>query len=92
MIKPFLHKGLKKFFDTGSIAGIQPHHAKRLRMQLVALDAATTIEDMEIPGFKLHALKGSDNDRWSVWVNGNRRVTFEFHDGHAFVLDYEDYH
>jgi len=92
MIKSFRHKGLKRFFDTGSVTGIQPHHAKRLRMQLVALDTATTIEDMEIPGFKLHSLTGSDNDRWSVWVNGNWRVTLEFHDGHAFVLDYEDYH
>jgi proteic killer suppression protein len=92
MIKSFRQKGLKKFFDTGSVAGIQPHHAKRLRMQLVALDTATTIEDMEIPGFKLHSLKGPDNDRWSVWINGNWRVTFEFHDDHAFVLDYEDYH
>jgi len=92
MIKSFRHKGLKKFFDSGSVAGIQSQHAKRLRMQLVALDTATTIEDMDIPGFKLHSLKGSDKDRWSVWVNGNWRVTFEFRDGHVFVLDYEDYH
>lgn len=92
MIKSFRHKGLKKFFDSGSVAGIQSQHAKRLRMQLVALDTATTIEDMDVPGFKLHSLKGSDKDRWSVWVNGNWRVTFEFRDGHAFILDYEDYH
>jgi toxin HigB-1 len=92
MIKSFRHKGLKKFFDSGSVAGILPQHAKRLRMQLVALDTSTTIEDMDIPGFKLHSLKGSDKDRWSIWVNGNWRVTFEFRDGHAFVLDYEDYH
>jgi proteic killer suppression protein len=92
MIKSFRHKGLKKFFDSASVAGIQPQHAKHLRMQLVALDTATNIEDMDIPGFKLHSLKGSDNTRWSVWVNGNWRVTFEFQDGHAFILDYEDYH
>ena len=92
MIKSFRHKGLKKFFDTGSVAGIQPHHAKRLRMQLAALDTATTIDDMNIPGFKLHALKDQDHNRWSIWVNGNWRITFEFHDGHAFILDYEDYH
>ncbi|MFI3196723.1 MAG: type II toxin-antitoxin system RelE/ParE family toxin [Methylococcaceae bacterium] len=92
MIKSFRHKGLKKFFDSASLAGIQPQHAKRLRMQLVALDTATTVEDMDIPGFKLHALKGSVNDRWSVWVNGNWRVTFEFQNGNAFILDYEDYH
>lgn len=92
MIKSFRHKGLKKFFDSGSSASIQPQHAKCLRMQLVALDTATTLEDMNIPGFKLHPLKGSDQNRGSVWVNGNWRVTFEFHEGHAFVLDYEDYH
>jgi toxin HigB-1 len=47
---------------------------------------------MDIPGFNLHPLKGSDKDRWSIWVNGNWRVTFEFHEGDAFILDYEDYH
>jgi len=67
------------FFDSGSKAGIQPQHAKRLRMQLVALDTATTIDDMDVSGFKLHSLKSSDKDRWSVWVNGNWRITFEFH-------------
>lgn len=92
MIKSFQHKGLKKFYEMGSASGIQPHHAKRLKMQLVALDTATTIEDMDIPGFKLHRLKGSGKGRWSIWVNGNWRVTFEFRDGHAHVLDYEDYH
>lgn len=92
MIKSFRHKGLEKFFETGSKAGIQPHHAKRLRMQLTALDTAQSIEDMDIPGFRLHPLKGGDTGRWSVWVNGNWRTTFEFVDGHAHVLDYEDYH
>jgi len=92
MIKSFRHKGLKNFYESGSASGIQPQHAKRLRMQLVALDTATTIEDMDIPGFKLHPLKGSDKGRWSIWVNGNWRVTFEFRDGHAFALNYEDYH
>jgi proteic killer suppression protein len=92
MIKSFRHKGLKKFFETGNKSGIQPHHAKRLRMQLAALETANSIEDMEIPGFRLHPLKGNESDRWSVWVNGNWRLTFEFNDGHAYVLDYEDYH
>ena len=63
MIKSFRHKGLKKFFDSGSVAGIQPQHARRIRMQLVALDTATTIEDIDIPGFKLHPMRGSDKDR-----------------------------
>jgi proteic killer suppression protein len=61
-------------------------------MQLAALDTAQSIEDMEIPGFRLHRLKGSDKGRWSIWVNGNWRITFEFDEGHVYVLDYEDYH
>ncbi len=92
MIQSIRPKGLRKFFDAGSNAGIQPAHAKRLRMILTALDTALVIDDMQIPGFRLHALKGSERGRWSVWVNGNWRVTFEFRDGHAHVLDYEDYH
>ncbi|MGN8200312.1 type II toxin-antitoxin system RelE/ParE family toxin [Salinisphaera sp. RV14] len=92
MIKSFRHKGLKRYFESGSKAGIQPEHAKRLRMQLAALDTAIVIEDMDIPGFKLHALKGSNEGRWSIRVNGNWRVTFEFQEGNAFVLDYEDDH
>lgn len=92
MIKSFRHKGLKKFYESGSASGIQPQHVKRLRMQLVALDTAHVIEDIDIPGFKLHPLKGADKGRWSIWVNGNWRVTFEFRDGHVYVLNYEDYH
>jgi proteic killer suppression protein len=92
MIKSFRHKGLKRFYESGALSGIQPQHAKRLKMQLAALDTATTIDDMDIPGFKLHSLKDSDKNRWSVWVNGNWRVTFEFRDSDVHVLDYEDYH
>ena len=92
MIQSFRHKGLRRFFESGSVAGIQPHHATRLRMLLAALDTATTVDDMDIPGFRLHPLKGEARGRWSVWVNGNWRLTFEFHDGQARVLDYEDYH
>lgn len=92
MIQSFRHKGLRKFFESGNAAGIQPHHAKRLRMLLVALDTSQFIEDMNVPGFRLHPLKGSERGRWSVWVSGNWRLTFEFRDGHAYVLNYEDYH
>ena len=92
MILSYRHKGLKNFFESGNLAGIQPSHAKRLRMQLAALDTAQTIEDMEIPGFRLHPLKGADRGHWSIWVNGNWRITFEFQNGNALILDYEDYH
>ena len=61
-------------------------------MLLAALDTAQTIHDMDIPGFRLHRLKGVDRRRWSLWVNGNWRLTFEFEDGRAQLLDYEDYH
>jgi proteic killer suppression protein len=60
-------------------------------MLLAALDTAQSIEDMNVPGFRLHPLKGSGQKRWSVWVSGNWRLTFAFSDGHAYVLDYEDY-
>ncbi|MBN8481843.1 MAG: type II toxin-antitoxin system RelE/ParE family toxin [Xanthomonadales bacterium] len=92
MIKSFRHKGLRRFFETGTTSGIQPSHARRLRMQLAALETTSTVEDMDIPGFRLHALKGSLRGRWSISVNGNWRLTFEFRDGNAHVLDYEDYH
>lgn len=92
MIHSFQHKGLKRFYESGTAAGVQPHHAKRLRMLLTALETAQSIEDMDIPGFRLYQLKGEERGRWSVWVNGNLRVTFEFKDGHAYVLNYEDYH
>jgi proteic killer suppression protein len=61
-------------------------------MQLLALDTAQEIEDMDIPGFKLHTLKDKLKGRWSISVSGNWRITFEFREGNAFVLDYEDYH
>lgn len=63
MIKSFRHRGLRRFYESGSAAGIQPHHATRLRMQLAALDSAITIEDMDIPGFRLHPLKGSGRNK-----------------------------
>ena len=92
MIKSFRHKGLRALFETGSVAGVQPGHAAKLRMQLAALDSAQSIDDMSIPGFRLHPLKGTMSGRWSITVSGNWRITFEFRDGNAYVLDYEDYH
>ena len=92
MIKSFRHKGLRRFYDAGSTAGIQVSHKKRLRIQLTALDTAETIEDMDIPGFKLHTLKGNRKGLWSISVSGNWRITFEFKDGNAFIVNYEDYH
>lgn len=92
MIKSFKHKGLAEFYAAGKTRGIQPAHANRLRMQLAALDTAMSIGDMDIPGYRLHPLRGSRKGIWSITVNGNWRVTFEFSDGNAYIVNYEDYH
>ena len=92
MIKSFKHKGLKRFYETGSTARIQPSHRNKLRLQLAALDTATCIEDMDIPGSNLHSLKGRRKGIWSISVSGNWRITFRFEDGNAYIVNYEDYH
>lgn len=92
MIKTFKHKGLKSFYELGSVAGIQVKHASKLRMQLAAIDTAQVIEDIDLPGFRLHPLKGNRQGIYSITVNGNWRITFEFKDGNAYILNYEDYH
>ncbi len=92
MIKSFSHKGLKKFFKTGDLAGIQTKHKDRLRMQLAAIDSATCINDIDLPGYSLHKLKGFREEYWSIKVNANWRLTFIFTNGDAYILNYEDYH
>lgn len=92
MIKSFKHKGLKKFFETGVTAGIQAAHIKKLRAQLIMLDSAKSPEDMNLPGWDWHPLKGFKPKRWSVHVNGNWCITYEFENGDAYIVDYEDYH
>ena len=92
MIKSFKHKGLRIFYETGSTRGVQAGHSKKLRMQLAALDSATTIDDMDIPGNRLHPLKGDRKGFWSISVSGNWRITFQFSEGNVYIIDYEDYH
>ena len=92
MIKSFEHKGLERFYQSGSTKGIQAKHAKKLRMQLAALDTAFHIEDLDIPGYRLHQLKGGLKGLWSITVNANWRITFEFSDGNVYIVNYEDYH
>lgn len=92
MIKTFQHKGLKTFFETGSKAGIQPHHAPKLKRQLARLDVAKDSADMNIPGWGLHPLTGDLAGQYSISVNGNWRVTFKFEGEDAVLVDYQDYH
>jgi proteic killer suppression protein len=75
MIKGFQHKGLERFFLSGSKAGIQAKHAGRLRLILARLHAASTPDDMNLPGLFLHPLSGDRKGTWSVRVSGNWRVT-----------------
>lgn len=92
MIVSFSHKGLERFYKTGSLAGIQADHATRLRTILAVLDAADTVEGVRLPSLKLHRLKGTRNDMWAVTVQANWRVTFRFSGGNAEIVNYEDYH
>lgn len=92
MIKSFKHKGLEAFFKTGSRKGIQPHHAARLQLLLAALDNATGPSDMNAPNWRLHELSGKLAGSWSVWVNGNWRLTFCFRGADAELVDYQEYH
>ena len=92
MIKSFRHKGIRRFFETGSRSGIQARHEKRLRLQLSRLDDATQPSDMDAPGWNLHPLKGDSKGRWAVWVDEHWRLTFAFEGTDAILVDYEDYH
>lgn len=92
MIIGFRHKGLETFYRSGSTRGIQAAHARKLRNILGLLDAAAGPEDLKLPSFKLHRLKGTLKGYWSVWVNGNWRVTFCFVGSNIELVDYQDYH
>ena len=92
VIQSFRHKGVERFFRTGSKAGIQPKHAERLRKQLFVLDNAKRPADMNAPGWRLHSLHGPAAGHWAVDVSGNWRLTFAFEGQDAILVDYQDYH
>jgi proteic killer suppression protein len=92
VIKTFRHRGLERFFKTGSKTGIQPAHEARLRILLTTLNLASTPPDMNRPGWDWHPLKGDLKGHWSVTVNKNWRVTFTFEGEDAILVDYRDYH
>ena len=91
MIKSFKHKGLEKFFYAGTKKGIRPDHAAKLERILDRLNAANDLKDMNYPGSNLHALSGDRKGQYSVKVSGNWRVIFEFVNGDAYIVDYDDY-
>lgn len=92
MIVSFRHKGLEAFYRSGTTKGIQPAHAAKLGRILTLLEVAAVASDLNLPGFKLHPLKGDMRGHWSLWVNGNWRITFRFLDSDIELVDYQDYH
>lgn len=92
MIKSFKHKGLERLFTKGSASGVQADYAPRIVLMLDAIDAAELVNELDLPGFRLHRLKGDKRNLWSVRVSANWRITFEFEKGDAYILDLEDYH
>lgn len=92
MIISFRHKGLRAFWETGSTKGIPTDQANKIDERLSVINAAKKIEDINLPGYHLHKLQGQRKGTWSVKVTGNYRITFNFINGDAYNLDYEDYH
>lgn len=92
MIKTWQHKGLRRFFERGSTAGIRADHAQKLARQLRQLNDAAAPQDMNVPGWYLHLLHGDLERHWAVKVNGNWRLTFYFDGVDAVSVDYLDYH
>jgi len=92
VITSFRHKGLEALYRSGSKKGVQAEHVDKLQRILSALDVALSPEDLTIPSFRTHPLKGKLAGHWSIWVNGNWRVTFRFVEQDVELLDYQDYH
>ncbi len=92
MIIGFHHKGLATLYHTGSTRGVKAAHVLKLGRLLAALDAATSPAELNQPGYQLHPLKGALKGHWSMWVNGNWRVTFRFVGTDVDQVDYRDYH
>ncbi len=92
MIRSIRHKGLKRLYETDDPRGVIGEHAEKLRDILARLDAAGDVSDLDLPGFRLHPLKGEFKGFWAVTVRANWRVVFRFADSEALDVDYVDYH
>ena len=92
MIKSWDHKGLLNFYETGSLAGIQPSHKVKLRRRLEMINRVRDVHELNLQSYGLHQLKGDRKGTWSIVVTGNWRSTFKFEKGDAYILNYEDYH
>jgi proteic killer suppression protein len=92
VIGSFKHRGLKALYDGRTARRVAPEHVQRLRDILALLDRSRRPDDVDLPGFRLHPLRGDLAGHWAVSVSGNWRVTFRFEDGDAVDVDYTDYH
>ena len=91
MIISFKHRGLELFFTKGSYKGIPAQYGSRIERMLDRLDASKGAEDMDLPGYKFHALKGERKGEFAVSVSGNWRITFEFDENDAVKVNLEDF-
>ncbi|MCD7779756.1 MAG: type II toxin-antitoxin system RelE/ParE family toxin [Candidatus Gastranaerophilales bacterium] len=92
MIKSFKHKGLEKFYTTGNTKGIQAVHALKLNYILTLLNIMTSTKDLSLPSLRFHQLKGDKKNLYSVTVQANWRITFEYDGIDVYIVDYLDYH
>jgi toxin HigB-1 len=92
MIVSFRHKGLRLLYETGSTKGVNAAHKAKLVSILAALDVATKPDELMLPSYRTHPLKGEMKGYWAIWVNGNWRVTFRFVGIDVELVDYQDYH
>jgi toxin HigB-1 len=92
MIRTFRHKGLRRLYEDNDPRGVIGQHVEKLRDILARLDASSTVADMDLPGFRLHPLKGEFKGSWAVTVRANWRVVFRLVEGDALDVDYVDYH
>ncbi len=92
MIESFKHKGLRQLFEDDNARGVNAEHVRKIKQILAVLDAAETIEALQLPTFRLHPLKGDLKGSWAVTVRANWRIIFRFEDGKVFDVDLVDYH
>ena len=92
MIKTIKHRGLRLLYERGDKGNIGANMRDRIERILFVLDQAETLDELDIPGYRLHSLTGDRKGTWSIRVTGNWRVTFLFADGDVFDVDLEDYH
>jgi toxin HigB-1 len=92
MIRTFKNKALERLFREGKVKGVPKELEKRIRVRLEVIDSAEVVDDIRIPGYDLHELKGERKGTWSIKVSGNWRITFNFENKDAYDIELEDYH